>query len=299
MERYRQVKMLSIIALVIAIVGMSLGFAAFSTTLSISSSASVNPSRDNFKVVFSNSSTSILGEGETAVLKGSDGGGKAENGIISSSKVSGLKGNFTRKGDMVDYWFYVHNVGEYDAYLTAVNMEVVDGTGVTKVCRASTTDETKATDSLVQAACGDINLYIMIGDYEYTVGDTNIMGHKLEKGAVQEVMIVMDYGGLSPLVDGPFDVTFGDLSLEFSTVDNSANLISFTIDVTEYHAEEGMTWEEWVNSSYNTDGFELSNNVIVASDKDYYIFYSDYFTYVDKNSIISSTEKYCTLMTPL
>lgn len=32
------------------------------------------------------------------------------------------------------------------------------------------------------------------------------------------------------------------------------SLISFTIDGTEYQAEEGMTWGEWVESEYNTDG---------------------------------------------
>lgn len=32
-------------------------------------------------------------------------------------------------------------------------------------------------------------------------------------------------------------------------------LITFTIDGEEYQAEEGMTWGEWVESEYNTDGF--------------------------------------------
>ena len=31
--------------------------------------------------------------------------------------------------------------------------------------------------------------------------------------------------------------------------------ILFTIDGDTYHAEEGMTWSEWVDSEYNTDGF--------------------------------------------
>ena len=33
--------------------------------------------------------------------------------------------------------------------------------------------------------------------------------------------------------------------------ENKPNLITFTIDGVEYQAEEGMTWEEWVNSEYN------------------------------------------------
>jgi hypothetical protein len=36
--------------------------------------------------------------------------------------------------------------------------------------------------------------------------------------------------------------------------------ITFTVDGTAYTAEEGMTWAQWVNSSYNTAGF--TNNGI-------------------------------------
>ena len=34
-------------------------------------------------------------------------------------------------------------------------------------------------------------------------------------------------------------------------------LITFTIKDMEYYAKDGMTWEEWVNSSYNVDGFTV------------------------------------------
>ena len=44
---------LTIAVLIVAIVGLSIGFAAFSNTLTISSSASVNPSDENFIVQFS------------------------------------------------------------------------------------------------------------------------------------------------------------------------------------------------------------------------------------------------------
>ena len=52
MSSYRKTKVLTIIALVIAIVTLGVGFAAFSTTLNISSSASVSPSSDNFSIGF-------------------------------------------------------------------------------------------------------------------------------------------------------------------------------------------------------------------------------------------------------
>ena len=44
-------------------------------------------------------------------------------------------------------------------------------------------------------------------------------------------------------------------SSRFVAYDGGANMIAFTIDGTEYQAEEGMTWGEWCDSEYNTDGF--------------------------------------------
>ena len=52
MRKDRKVQILSIVALVLAITGMSLGFAAFSSTLTISSSATVTPNSDDFSMTF-------------------------------------------------------------------------------------------------------------------------------------------------------------------------------------------------------------------------------------------------------
>ncbi len=46
-------------------------------------------------------------------------------------------------------------------------------------------------------------------------------------------------------------------------------LISFTIDGTSYQAEEGMTWEEWCNSSYNTNGFYYDETRVYINPTDY------------------------------
>ena len=51
------------------------------------------------------------------------------------------------------------------------------------------------------------------------------------------------------------------------------SLISFTIDGTQYQAEEGMTWEDWVNSEYNhayLDGFTPFTVDLI--DNDYIVF---------------------------
>ena len=57
------------------------------------------------------------------------------------------------------------------------------------------------------------------------------------------------------------EVKNGQSLLEFlqanGTKQGGATLISFTIDGTSYQAEDGMTWAQWVHSSYNTSGFTI------------------------------------------
>lgn len=45
-----------------------------------------------------------------------------------------------------------------------------------------------------------------------------------------------------------------------------SNLITFTIAGTEYQAEKGMTWTDWVDSEYNTDGFYFIYNEMVNAE---------------------------------
>lgn len=52
-----------------------------------------------------------------------------------------------------------------------------------------------------------------------------------------------------------------------------ATIISFTIQLdgeaypTTYYAEDGMTWGDWVESSYNTDGYLWWSGYIKSNDK--------------------------------
>lgn len=48
----------------------------------------------------------------------------------------------------------------------------------------------------------------------------------------------------------------------YNLAHNGNKLITFTIGGTTYQAIDGMTWEEWVNSEYNTDGFYIYNGFI-------------------------------------
>jgi hypothetical protein len=43
-------------------------------------------------------------------------------------------------------------------------------------------------------------------------------------------------------------------------------LISFIVNGSTYQAEDGMSWEEWVSSDYNVDGFYLQYDYICTGD---------------------------------
>ena len=61
--------------------------------------------------------------------------------------------------------------------------------------------------------------------------------------------------------DATWDVTGVNGIPEGWTVVNDGD-ITFTVNGTRYYAEEGMTWEEWINSEYNTDGFTAEGNIV-------------------------------------
>lgn len=47
--------------------------------------------------------------------------------------------------------------------------------------------------------------------------------------------------------------------------DTTGNIITFKIGSTSYLGENQMTWNDWVNSSYNTDGYKNTNNYLCTS----------------------------------
>lgn len=257
MERDRKQKLIVIIALMVAIASMSLGFAAFSTTLNISSSATVSPDSSNFNVIFSLGSDwhddmdDLIDWDLSGTATGS---ATASTGSLYGREISKLKANFTKPGEVVIYTFYAHNIGEYDAYFRGITYEALDN-GSYKKCSASTTDSTKATDSLVQAACEDINISVYVGGLNANLGDETIFEHKLARGTSEEIILEIEYN-YGPQADGPFNVEISDFILNYSSIDNSLDLISFNINGIFYRAEIGMTFTDWLNSSYNVNNID-------------------------------------------
>ena len=243
MERNRTGQIIAIVALVASAVGISLGFAAFSNTLTIQSAAEIAPA--NFDVDFSTDgntqahpteSNKTIGKQGTVAgvptkLTGVTKDATAGNATISNTGtgapvISGLKANFTEPGQTVTYSFFAVNVGELDAFLREVNFATVTG-GTYKSCTAKGSGDAAATQSLVDAACNDISLKVSVGGTEYLASagsNTTITNKGLTVCNNTPVVVTITYaktGTNGNRVDGDVDVTFGDITLVYKSLDAS------------------------------------------------------------------------------
>lgn len=241
MEKDRQTRLLIIVALVVSIVGISLGFAAFSNIIKISSSAAVKPNSSSFNVLFSSSNISQKSEPISGVVTG---GASSEQAEINGTTISGLRAYFSKPGQSATYTFYAHNVGEYVAYLRNIYF----GSGMT--CSSGL----GATDSLVQAACDDISISVNVGS-TFAIQDASVSGHNLGIDKYEEVVVTITYSSGGDMADGDFSVYFDNITFEYSSTDSVVELITFSIAGKTYNAEKNMTFQDWINSSYNTDGY--------------------------------------------
>lgn len=86
----------------------------------------------------------------------------------------------------------------------------------------------------------------------------------------QKATVNVDFDGIESLGDDlaemniPVSISIDKGNTKFGTwtgiIEYTVELvipINFTVDDISYQAEEGMTWGEWVESDYNTEGFYL------------------------------------------
>lgn len=228
----RQSKIMSIVVLAVCVLGLTIGFAAFSNTLTIKSSATVKPNESDFNVEFSTSADSVtygvvnamfatdLASGTATVKEGSD-------------TIEDLSVSFTYSNNSPVFIFYIHNTGKYTAYLNEIEVENIAGESVFQKC----TPKTSESNPLVDAACDNINMNIFGGEVtdpeNYYGGDLLINGGRLNSeetpipqiapGEVYMLAIEIPYGMSCSdeepcLSDEEFTVEFGDIDFLFESV---------------------------------------------------------------------------------
>ena len=217
MEKNRKVQVIAIVALIIGVVGLSIGFAAFSNTLNIKSNANVQPDSSTLNVDFSSAVDKV--EVAEIIPTATPNSLVTTNGVIDNSgdpTISNLSTTFTEPGQSVIYKFYAYNAGELKAYLKSIVFENVAGQNATKVCTAGE----GTTDALVQKACEKISVKVKVGnEIETSTGKASITGHALAKETGELVTVTLEYEAGADRADGDFSVAFGDITLNYSSAD--------------------------------------------------------------------------------
>ena len=201
-ERKKQVITLSI--LVVTVLAISIGFAAFSSTLKVNSGATVTPNPSNFKVVFSSNENKL----ETNEIKASP-EGMGEDAIIDNTTVptiSGLIAKTRIPGDSATYTFYVRNEGQYEAFLNSITFRG-------KIC----IPQTGTNAEMANNACDSITAIVNVGSITTSETIIDITGESLRPGESKQVTVTLSYGENGARANGPFMVQFGDISLHYAT----------------------------------------------------------------------------------
>ena len=222
----KRARVIAIVGLLVGILGLSLGFAAFSNTLTIKSSAEVKPDDSIFNVDFSKNSDSVDGSEIVPVLNPSNVTGfTATNAVIDNDNgdavIKNLHAVFTEPGQEVTYNLYTKNAGELKAYLKSVTFSNVSGESATKKCTAKSGDNAAA-PALVQSACQGITLTITVGTESFTQTTlrsafASATAHDLAKDGSEPVKVRIAYESGSTQADGGFDVAFGDITLLYTS----------------------------------------------------------------------------------
>ncbi len=204
MEKSRKAKKSILIILLLLVVGLSIGFAAFTSNLTIRSSATVTPNPNTFKVVFSSSKTESAGG--SAVTDGTyaTGGTFAQN----ATTLEGLTATFTAPGQTATWELYSFNDGEFDAFLNSVTVGDI-------TCEAK---EGTDADKVAEAAKG-IKISVAVNSETYNTTTNGITGHTLAKGTGEKVTVTLSYESGSAIADGDFNVKIGDIVLGYDSID--------------------------------------------------------------------------------
>lgn len=216
MEKNRSGQFIALLALIVAIVGVSVGFAAFSSALRIQSSATVTPDQNTLNVDFSSSDTAVVTNAikptttPTTVV--------ATDAMIDNSAdpvIKNLSATFKEPGQKAVYTFYAYNAGELEAFLKSIVYKNVSDKASNKVCTAGE----GTTDALVQKACEGISLKVKVGtEAETSSGIASISNHSLGKEKSEEITVTLEYASNATRADGDFTVSFGDVTLNYSSV---------------------------------------------------------------------------------
>ena len=169
----REMKILVVAALIISIVAIGIGFAAFSQNLTINGNASVQTS--SWKVKFSELGSATLTGTAAEVTKPT----------LSDTTIGTYNATFKTPGDSISYKIKVSNTGSYNAKITTATISVPTCTGKSGETTAEA-DAGKVCDKLT---------YTLVYDTDDTqsAGQAVQVGDTLKAGETRPMLLTLKY----------------------------------------------------------------------------------------------------------
>lgn len=174
---------IAIITLIVSVIGLSIAFATFSTTLRINGSATVQAS--SWDVHFSSTEGGSGGGTITPILSNNNGltpTSTATVGTFNSTQLT-WEGSVKTAGDKITFDFFIVNAGDYNASLSTLTKSALtckmNGVPETTVCSKlsyifkykDTGDLVSQGDTLAPGESKEVELILQLGDYSQDGSD--------------------------------------------------------------------------------------------------------------------------------
>ena len=206
MEKNKTFKILVIVGLVVAVVGLAIGFAAFSATLNISTFNATAKAGDadavfGNLVTFQNDAACTVSTGSTAT---------ATAGTATDHTWNGITATFTKPGDIITCTATIKNTSDYTAYLTKLS---TNGSMITCSGSAQNKDD----------VCKSISGSVSIGDNK--TGFTSTTAAKLASPSATiasttgttTATVILTYSSTGAIPDADVTVTIPTIETVFAT----------------------------------------------------------------------------------
>lgn len=217
MDKNNQTKIIAIIALFIAVVSLTVGFAAYSKSFTINSTNTTTVKKGSDPFAEGLYLTVETGNGTV----GNTGSNPTNVGLIWS----GLTGVIEENSRTITYTATLHNVSSYIAYLNKV---VANGNLSCAAVDASTTNS-----ATVEAACDDLTLTLNIGSFSDTITTSETINTtgtvlNIDDNAVAKtegttsvtLTLTLDSDAVMP--DGDFIVTIPEITFDYTSLKASS-----------------------------------------------------------------------------
>ena len=214
-SRNRTYQLIAMVALVISVCALTVGFAAFVIDLNKNSTTKVISNVTNLDVAFSISNSEVVPGTIAGIMNDSDEVGTA---TIEGTSLTSIKANFTKPGQVVTYAFNVYNNGNSTAYLTGIDFQNLQA-GLNKVCvptaiNGATNYAEACSDIVIKLSVDSLVKDVTDDKTAFNINDTKGLASK--KG--YKVTVEVAYPEDGHTSDGGFTVSFGDIKLIYSSI---------------------------------------------------------------------------------